>query len=123
MIGPTARKRASKNRPQILGAIGIAALAGHAGLSGGQASGAPSSAVPVEVNFPAPELSLTDLEGNALSLAGFGGQVVLANNWATWYPPCKAEMPALQACFEAHREGNFSIVAVEAGETVAEVED
>ena len=34
-------------------------------------------------NFPAPQLELTDLNGNAVSLDDYRGQVVLVNNWAT----------------------------------------
>ena len=81
------------------------------------------SAVPVRVNYPAPELSLIDLEGAPVSLEDFRGQVVLVNNWATWCPPCKEEMPALQAFFEAHQGRNFNIIAIEAGDPVPEVAD
>ena len=73
------------------------------------------------VNYPAPELSLTDLQGKAVSLADFRGRVVLVNNWATWCPPCKAEMPTLQAYYEDHQEQGFDTVAIEAGEPAEEV--
>lgn len=84
-------------------------------------SEAQASAIPVEVNFAAPELYLSDLQGNPVSLTDYRGQVVLVNNWATWCPPCKAEMPALQAYYDKHRHQNFTIIAIEAGEPVAEV--
>ena len=45
------------------------------------------------------------------------------NNWATWCPPCKAEMPTLQAYFEAHQAKGFTIIAIEGGEPVSEVAD
>lgn len=92
-------------------------------LKAGQtpASRTEGSAVPARVNFPAPGLSLNDLSGSPVSLADYGGQVVLVNNWATWCPPCRAEMPALQSYYEAHREQGFSIVAIEAGEPASEV--
>jgi hypothetical protein len=53
------------------------------------------SAIPAEINFPALKFTLTDLEGNSNSLADHLGEVMLVNNWATWCPPCKAEMPTL----------------------------
>ena len=42
---------------------------------------------------------LIDLEGNEVSLSDFVGQVVLVNNWATWCPPCREEMPEFQSLF------------------------
>lgn len=80
-------------------------------------------AVPAKVEFPVPELSLTDLQGSPVSLADYHGQVVLVNHWATWCPPCKAEMPTLQAYYEKHRSQGFTIIGIEAGEPVAEVAD
>jgi len=47
-----------------------------------------------------------------ISLADYRGQYVLVNFWATWCPPCRAEMPDLQAYYEAHRDRGFAVVAV-----------
>lgn len=79
------------------------------------------SVVPAAVNAPAPELSLSDLQGNPVSLADFRGRWVLVNNWATWCPPCKAEMPVLQTFYNDHRDQNFDLIAIETGEPVEEV--
>jgi len=73
------------------------------------------------VNYPAPELTLSDLQGNPSSLTDYLGQVVLVNNWATWCPPCKAEMPALQAYYQTHTAQGFVILGIEAGEPADEV--
>ncbi len=102
----------------VLGVVAWALLPGWSRVASSQAQ---NSVIPVEVNFPAPELHLSDLRGNPVSLADYRGQVVLVNNWATWCPPCKAEMPALQAYYEKHHHQNFTIVAIEAGEPPAEV--
>jgi peroxiredoxin len=76
---------------------------------------------PQAVNFAAPELELNDLNGAARALADYRGQVVLVNNWATWCPPCRAEMPTLQAYYQKHQAQGFVLVAVEAGEPADEV--
>ncbi|HSF82312.1 MAG TPA: TlpA disulfide reductase family protein [Anaerolineales bacterium] len=80
-----------------------------------------SPAIPARVEFYAPALVLHDLDGRSVSLSDYPGQVVLVNNWATWCPPCKEEMPALQAFYEDHQHQDFTIIAIEAGEPVAEV--
>jgi peroxiredoxin len=75
-----------------------------------------SSVVPVAVNFAAPELSLENIDGQTESLADYRDRVVLVNNWATWCPPCKAEMPTLAAYYNEHRSEGFTIIAIEAGD-------
>lgn len=79
------------------------------------------STVPVQVDYPAPELNLTSLEGDAVSLADYRGSVVLVNLWATWCPPCAEEMPTLQAFYERYKSEGFVLIAIDQGETVAEV--
>jgi thiol-disulfide isomerase/thioredoxin len=74
------------------------------------------SAVPGTANFPAPELALTDLDGNPAALGDYLGQVVLVNNWASWCPPCQAEMPDLQTYYTEHADDGFVVVAIDAGE-------
>jgi cytochrome c biogenesis protein CcmG/thiol:disulfide interchange protein DsbE len=76
---------------------------------------------PIEVNFPAPELTLNDLDGNLINLTDFLGSVVMVNNWATWCPPCKAEMPTLQEFYSDHSQENFTILAIEAGDPIPDV--
>ena len=77
--------------------------------------------VPMAVRRPAPELDLVDLSGQPVSLMGYRGQVVLVNNWATWCPPCRAEMPTLEAYFQAHRGADFTLIAIDSGEPAVEV--
>ena len=82
----------------------------------------PNSVVPMAVEFPAPELALENIQNGTEALADYQGQVLLVNNWATWCPPCKAEMPSLQKFYEAHSGEGFMIVAINAGDDRAPVE-
>jgi len=75
-----------------------------------------SSVVPYPVEYAAPELSLQNINGKTESLAEYRGKVVLVNNWATWCPPCKAEMPTLVAYHNEHTADGFTVIAIEAGE-------
>jgi peroxiredoxin len=79
------------------------------------------SSVPAEVNFPAPELTLQNLNGETQSLSDFHGQVVLVNNWATWCPPCKAELPTLVSFYNDNAASGFVIIGIEGGEPADEV--
>ncbi len=102
--------------------IGIALFVVLQGTDGGAASPvADLSVVPVAVKYPAPELALENVNGGTESLADFSGQVLLLNNWATWCPPCKAEMPTLKKFHDAHSTEGFTIIAVEAGDGKEEV--
>jgi thiol-disulfide isomerase/thioredoxin len=76
------------------------------------------STIPVEVNYAAPDLPLSDINGSAVSLDGYQGKVVLVNLWATWCPPCKAEMPTLQGFYEEYKDTGFVVIAIDNGETV-----
>lgn len=79
------------------------------------------SVVPVQTDFAAPELTLTDLQGVTRSLADYEGQVVLVNLWATWCPPCKAEMPTLQAFHDKYKDRGFHVIAINDGDPAADV--
>lgn len=92
--------------------LALPGMDGNAGAADPQGR----SVVPVQVNYPAPELALQNLNGNTESLADYRSKVVLVNNWATWCPPCKAEMPVLEAYYENHADEGFMIIAVEAGD-------
>ena len=84
--------------------------------AGNTAGASERSTVPMEVNYPAPELALENIKGNTEALTDFRDKVVLVNNWATWCPPCKAEMPVLVAFYNDHAQNGLMIIAVEAGE-------
>lgn len=80
------------------------------------------STVPAKVNFPAPELILQDLSGRQVSLADYRGTVVLVNLWATWCPPCREEMPTLQAFYEKYKDDDFELIAINQEEALEVVQ-
>jgi len=80
-----------------------------------------ASSIPVPVEYDAPELTLKDLDGNEASLSDYRGQVTLVNLWATWCPPCKAELPVLEAYYEKHAKDGFVIIGIEDGEPPQDV--
>ncbi|GKW45125.1 peroxiredoxin [Planococcus sp. NCCP-2050] len=60
-----------------------------------------------------PDFELTTLEGEKVKLSDYQGKKVILNFWATWCPPCRAEMPHMQNYFEEHAAGNnVEILAV-----------
>lgn len=76
---------------------------------------------PVEMNLIAPDLVLSDISGREVSLDDHRGQVVLVNNWATWCPPCRAEMPTLEAYYQVHKNQGFVLIGIDAGDPEEEV--
>lgn len=60
----------------------------------------------------APNFTLPSLDGEPMSLSDFRGQPVLINFWATWCPPCRNEMPAIQRVYAGQTHGTFVVVAI-----------
>jgi len=69
----------------------------------------------------AADFKLKDLEGNELSLSSLKGKKVFLNFWATWCPPCKAEMPEIEKLYQETKDSDLVIVAVEIGEPLGTV--
>jgi len=69
---------------------------------------------------PAPEFSLQDLQGNALSLASYKGKVLILNFWATWCPPCRREIPDFIEAYKALKDKGLEILGVSVDELSAE---
>ncbi len=80
------------------------------------------SVLPATVHYAAPALELKDIHGTSASLADYRGRVVLVNNWATWCPPCKAELPTLESYYEDHAQEGFTVIGIEAGESQQDVQ-
>ncbi len=64
----------------------------------------------------APDFILTDLDGNQHRLSDYLGQVVIINFWATWCPPCRAEMPSMQRAWEQLEQEKIVMLGIDVGE-------
>lgn len=74
-------------------------------------SDASSSELP-EVGYKAPNFSLNDMNGKRVSLSDYKGKVVFLNIWATWCPPCIAEMPSIEKMYNRFKSDRFEVMAV-----------
>lgn len=74
-----------------------------------QNSGAPQG---VNQGNQALDFTLETVDGKQVSLSDYRGQVVMINFWATWCPPCRAEIPGLEAAYREHGEHGFIILGV-----------
>ncbi len=76
---------------------------------------------PVLQGHLAPNFSLKDSTGKQQSLHDFRGKVVLLNFWATWCPPCREEMPSMEALYQQMDKNEFAILALSVDDSWASV--
>ncbi|HTH17543.1 MAG TPA: redoxin family protein [Magnetospirillum sp.] len=101
------------------GGVLVAYLSSDGRLSYTEPHGNPSAtatsdlaAAPVAERRAAPGFTFTDGDGRPMGLADFKGRAVLVNLWATWCPPCIAEMPDLDALQGKLGSERFQVVAI-----------
>lgn len=63
------------------------------------------------------------LTGENIQLSNYRGKVVMLNFWATWCPPCRAEMPAIQEAYDMYQERGFIVLAINNAETPSQIQD
>jgi thiol-disulfide isomerase/thioredoxin len=64
-----------------------------------------------------PDFTLDTLDGGKFKLANQLGKPVIVNFWATWCPPCRAELPAFEEVYRNHRDTGLVIVGVDVAES------
>jgi peroxiredoxin len=84
------------------GLVALGSLAAPASAGGGS----------VKVGQPAPDFTLTLLDGTKVTRDELRGQVVVLNFWATWCVPCRTELPTLDAYYAARRNAGLRVFAV-----------
>jgi peroxiredoxin len=70
-----------------------------------------------DVKRQSADFTLQDLQGKPWHLRDLKGKVVLVNFWATWCPPCRKEMPDLQALYDKHKDQGFLVLSISDEET------
>jgi peroxiredoxin len=68
------------------------------------------------------DFSLKALDGTEVSLSDYRGNVVLVNFWATWCPPCRAEIPDIEAAYQERQQDGLVVLGVSVEQTHASVE-
>jgi len=71
-----------------------------------------ASAAAPQIGFTAPNFTLPSMDGQTYTLSELKGSGVLINLWATWCPPCRAEMPAIQKIYDEYKAQGLVVLAV-----------
>ncbi|HUH96415.1 MAG TPA: TlpA disulfide reductase family protein [Anaerolineales bacterium] len=94
---------------------GIILLAGLAWIfaSADQSNSATAGRIPApQKGFLAPDFRLATPDGRSIALTDYLGKGVLINLWATWCPPCRAEMPVIEKLYQAYQDQGLIVLAV-----------
>ncbi len=78
-----------------------------------------------EIGNLAPDFQLDNLDGQPVALSDFRGKPVLVNFWASWCPPCRAEMPFIQDTFADRKwaDEGLVVIAIDIGESPSTVRE
>lgn len=102
----TTQRRITYSIVLILGLLWIFVSADRSGTSTSGLIPAPQQ------GFLAPDFELSTTTGETVKLSDLRGQAVLVNLWATWCPPCRAEMPAIETIYNEYKDDGLVVLAV-----------
>lgn len=66
----------------------------------------------ITIDKPSVDFDLEDLNGNSIKLSDYKGQIVFLNFWATWCPPCRAEMPDMESIHQQYKDKGVALLGV-----------
>lgn len=73
------------------------------------------------IGAPAPQFTLTNLNGQKVSLSDYSGKVILLDFWATWCPPCKESIPHLETLYRRYKDKGFVVIGISFDEDIETV--
>jgi cytochrome c biogenesis protein CcmG/thiol:disulfide interchange protein DsbE len=86
---------------------------GWISLSADRSGASTSGKIPApQKGFLAPDFELKTPKGETVKLSDLRGQAVLVNLWATWCPPCRAEMQTIETVYNEYKHRGFTVLAV-----------
>ena len=137
VTSPEGTDPALNRRRAVLGAVSVATIAGLAAYAAVQASRVDDVDAPVPIAFAgrggaavaqgaqAPDFSVPGLDGADVRLSSFAGRPVWINVWASWCPPCRAELPDIAALYQElsgrGASSSIAVMLVSVGESVDDV--
>lgn len=86
-------------------------------MSDGSTASKPAAGAPAKVQRPAdaqkaPDFSLEALDGKTIRLSDYKGKVIILDFWATWCPPCKAEIPFFIELMKQYNKEDLQIIGI-----------
>ncbi|MFC2067420.1 peroxiredoxin family protein [Chloroflexota bacterium] len=101
----------------MIAMLGLLLIQACAPSSQAMQDGQQEATVGIKVGEIAPDFTLLDLDGNEVKLSEFLGKRVFINFWATWCPPCRAEMPDIESLYQEYKDKGLVVIGIDISES------